>query len=130
LIHYTIHKPGDASSHAQSLHRFRMGHQVRIEMNWIGPLASELYIADADGTRSWDVRSFFNISSQLHSSIKDRPDLSAERYRRPLLAEASSPLEPIGDLKDSEIVAMSTNDLDADRQPFCRSWMNYTALLA
>jgi hypothetical protein len=54
----------------------------------------------------------------------DSPRLSAERYRRPLLAEASSLLERMGDLKDSEIVAMSTNDLNADRQPFCResSW--------
>jgi hypothetical protein len=54
----------------------------------------------------------------------DGPRLSAERYRRQLLAEASSLLKRIGDLKDSEIVAMSTNDLNADRQPFCResSW--------
>jgi hypothetical protein len=40
---------------------------------------------------------------------------SAQRYRRPLFSEASSVLERIGDLEDSEIVAISTNDLDADR---------------
>ena len=59
-------------------------------------------------------------ASTLQVCNADCPRPSAERDRRPLLAEAGSLLERVGHLKDAKIVTMSTNDLDADRQPLCR----------
>src|SRR5260370_41188546 len=55
-------------------------------------------------------------------SVTSPRRFSAQRYRRPLFSEASSLLERMGDLEDSEIVAISTHDLDADREPlWCES---------